>query len=72
MAPSLEVESISEVPSVSSEKKPSIVEVAQAPKSVDKDLLPSTVPLLVRGPANFEIEDHPVDIKPHLKVSSLL
>jgi hypothetical protein len=69
MAPSLEVESILDVPSFSDEKKSGIVEVADASESVKSDSSASTVQLPFRETVKFEIEDHPVDVKPHIKVS---
>jgi hypothetical protein len=67
MAPSLEVESILDVPRFLDEKNSGIVEVADTPETVKSGSSASTVQLPFRETAKFEIEDHPVDVKPHIK-----
>jgi hypothetical protein len=69
MAPSLGVESIADVPSVPKKKITSTVEVLAAKEKVRSDPLSSTVEVPLKKAVNFELEDHPVDIKHHLKVS---
>jgi hypothetical protein len=69
MAPSLEVESIADIPSVPKEKIPSTVELLTAKEKVKSDPLSSPVKVPLRKAVKFELEDHPVDTKHHLKVS---
>ena len=66
MAPSLEVESISDASALLTEKtRPAVGDAREQVKNDD----PSAVQLPVRGSSTvFELEDHPVDAKPHIKV----
>jgi hypothetical protein len=64
MAPSLEVDSILEVPGLSKEKISVAVEATDLPESAQNGSLSSTVEVPLRKAAKLDLEDHPIDIKP--------
>jgi hypothetical protein len=73
MAPSLEVESTSGVQNVSNEKNPSAVEIVDAQERVKNGDLSTAIHFPVREPVTtFELEDHPVDAKPHIISNSTI
>jgi len=72
MAPSLEVESILDVAGLSKERISVVEDNNAALKIVRNGPLPSTVKVPSGISTKLELEDHPIDIKPHLKVGVVL